>query len=53
MRHRRYWYRFYLGSCPVCGRNKSYRERVYGRKPKNARLRYIELSDFETFDHCI
>ena len=52
-KHRPHWYRVYLGECPVCGRNKSYRERVYGRRPKNPRKRVVYLTDFETYDHCI
>jgi hypothetical protein len=50
---RTYWYRFYHGNCPVCGTNHGYRERVYGRRPKSIQKRHIELTDFETFDHCI
>jgi hypothetical protein len=50
---RPHWYRQYLGSCPVCGANKSYRKRVYGRKPKDTRRCYVYRSDWETYDHCI
>lgn len=51
-RKRRYWIRFYCGECPLCGRDKSYRERVHGRKPKSWRKRYIRLPDTVTYDHC-
>lgn len=50
---KKYWYRFYWGECPVCGRDKSYKERVYGKKPKNHDKRHIQLSEFETYDHCV
>ena len=49
----KYWYRQYLGECPVCGRDASYRERVYGTKPTDFVKVYIQLSDFETYDHCM
>ena len=49
---RRYWYRFFCGECPLCWRDKSYRERVYGRKPKDVRKRYVQMSQTETYDHC-
>jgi hypothetical protein len=48
-----HWYRQYVGECPVCGSNKSYRERVYGRKPKDPKKVYIWLSDQETYDWCV
>lgn len=49
----KYWYKFHIGECPVCGRNCSYKERVYGKKPKKYTLRYISLSYEETYDGCI
>lgn len=51
--HKPYWYRMYIGECPVCGRDKSYRERVYGSKPKDHDERYIWLAAAETYDHCM
>lgn len=50
---KKYWYRFHVGECPVCGRDKSYRERVYGRKPKEQCKRYVYLSHTSTYDHCL
>lgn len=50
---RKHWYRLYIGECPVCGRDKSYRVRVYGRKPKNHNARIVYMTDFETYDHCM
>ncbi len=52
MKHRKHWYRQYFGCCPVCGRDKSYKERVYGKRP-GIKKRWIHLSDFETYDHCV
>jgi hypothetical protein len=52
-RLKRHWYRLYIGECPVCGHDKSYRERVYGKKPNDNRKRYVYLSDKETYDHCM
>ena len=48
-----YWYRIYIGECPVCGRDKSYRERVYGVKPKNKNDRYVWLLPYQVYDHCL
>lgn len=48
-----YWYRIYIGECPVCGRNKSYRERVYGPRPQNRADRYVWLLPYQTYDGCI
>jgi hypothetical protein len=52
-KHRTHWYRQYVGECPVCGRDKSYRERVYGKPPKDPRKRYVQLSPTECYDHCL
>jgi hypothetical protein len=52
MKHRKHWYRIYVGECPVCGRDQGYRERVYGRKPKSAKCRIVYLPDSQTYDHC-
>lgn len=48
-----HWYRIYIGECPVCGRDASYRERVYGEKPNDPRERYIWLPDYQTYDGCL
>lgn len=50
---RRYWIRFWYGECVVCGRGNGYRERVYGRKPKNPKERYLQLPDTVTYDYCL
>lgn len=48
----KYWYRFWIGECPVCGRDASYKERVYGKRPKSLMKRYRRRPDTETYDHC-
>ena len=53
MNSKKYWYRIYIGECPVCGRSKSYRERVYSPRPEKREDRYVWLSDQETYDGCI
>ena len=52
-KRKKYWFRFFIGECPVCGRDKSYKERVYGRKPKDQTKRYKHLPDTSTYDHCL
>jgi hypothetical protein len=49
MRKRKYWYRFHIQECPVCGSDHSYKERVYGRKPGIAK-RYIHEGYY--YDWC-
>ncbi|MGH7178457.1 MAG: hypothetical protein ACREJC_13850 [Tepidisphaeraceae bacterium] len=48
----RHWYRLHVGECPVCGRAKTRRERVYGEPPANPRERYVVIPDDEAYDHC-
>jgi hypothetical protein len=50
---RPHWYRLHVGECPVCGRDKSFRERVYGKKPRSQKKRYVYLPDVETYDDCL
>ena len=49
---KQYWYRRYIGECPVCGRDKSYKERVCGEKPTDPKDRIVYLSDTQTYDYC-
>lgn len=51
-KNKRHWYKMYIGECPVCGANKSYRVRIYGRKPRSVAKRYVQLSNQETYDWC-
>lgn len=50
---KKYWYRQYIGECPVCGDWKGYKERVYGKKPKNPNKIYIQIPDTSTYDNCL
>lgn len=53
MKRRKHWYRQHVGECPVCGRDKSYRVRVYGPRPKDPKKRYVQLPGSQTYDHCM
>lgn len=50
---KKYWYMFYIGECPICGSNKSYKVRMYTKKPEKREDRIHYLSDHETYDGCI
>ena len=50
---KKFWYRMFVGECCCCGKDKSYRERVYGKKPRDPKKRYVYLSQQETYDHCL
>ena len=52
-KHRPHWYRWHVGQCPVCMSDKSYRKRVYGRRPKDPRKRVVYLPDNTTYDGCL
>jgi hypothetical protein len=52
-KRRRHWYQMFVGECPACGRDQSYRVRVYGRKPKSRRQRYVQLPHNQTYDYCL
>lgn len=48
----KHWYKIYIGECPVCGRDKSFRVRVYGKKPPNPAKRYLYMTLQECYDWC-
>jgi hypothetical protein len=48
---RRHWYKLYWGECPVCGRDQSHRERVYGRKPADPADRMEQLPQTACPEH--
>ena len=46
---RPHWYKITVFECPVCGQGGTYRERIYGQKPKDPQKRYC----FESiYDYC-
>jgi len=49
----KHWYKIYYGECPVCGKPKEYRERMYTPRPTNQLDRYQQLADMETYDWCL
>ncbi len=48
----KYWYLYYIGECPLCGKDKSYKVRQYTNKPISKEDRIIYLSNSETYDGC-
>lgn len=50
---RRHWYKTWVGECPVCGRDATYRVRVYGKRPKAHALRYVQQPEAETYCGCM
>lgn len=48
-----YWYKMFIGECPVCGRDASYRIKQCGPKPSESKEIYVILSNEETYDHCL
>ena len=49
---KRHWYLYFFGECPVCGCDKSYKKRMFTKKPKDRKDRIVYLNDFETYDWC-
>lgn len=49
----KHWYRQYIGECPICGHDASYKERVYGEKPSDDSEIYIMIPDNQTYDSCM
>lgn len=45
---KKYWYSFYIKSCPVCGSTDTYKIREYTPKPEdyNKRYEYAEVYDW-------
>ncbi len=50
---REHWYRIHIGECVICGRDESFRERIYGKKPDNPAERYVYLSDDACWSHFL
>lgn len=49
---RAYWYKYFWGNCPVCGKDKSYKKRQYTPKPERATDRHEVLSEAVCYDWC-
>lgn len=49
----KHWYKMYYGECPVCGRQTKYKERIYGKKPKDLKEIYKQISQTESYDYCL
>jgi len=49
----KYWYKFFCGECPLCGRGTSYKERQYSPKPVDPCDRYERIPDSITYDGCL
>jgi hypothetical protein len=49
----RHWYKMFVGGCPVCGKDQSYRVRIYGKRPEKIEDRYVQLSYADTYDNCL
>lgn len=45
----KYWYKYTIIYCPMCGREYRYKDRMYSPKPKNVDERY---SWHEVWDYC-
>jgi len=48
-----HWYKITIHYCPVCGKSKEYRERRYGKRPKDIgyqpnpeRFEFVEMYDY-------
>lgn len=48
----KYWIRFHVGECPLCGRDRGWKERVVGEKPSDWNERYVAMSYEECYDWC-
>jgi len=49
-KRRRHWYRIYIQECPVGCKGRYWRERVYGRKPRDPAKRYVYD---QVYDGCM
>ena len=48
----KYWYLIWIGECPLCGRDKGYRERQYTPRPENREDRYKLIPQSSCYDWC-
>lgn len=47
---RKYWYKFYHHYCPVCGRENTYKVRMFTPKPDDVYERHEEVIDYDWCD---
>ena len=48
-RHHPHWYKIITEECPVCGRGRTTRERVYGSPPPHQE----KYEYHQTYDYCM
>ena len=49
-----HWYLSWIGECPVCGRDMSYKERMYGKRPDPKKTHLVEyLTPTEAYCGCM
>lgn len=47
---KKYWYKFLMHWCPICGKETKWKERIYDRpKPKDIEDRHVYS---EIYDYC-
>lgn len=51
--NKKYWYFIWHGECPVCGKDKSFRERRYTPRPKDIQLRHGYSPMDVCYDYCL
>lgn len=53
IRRKPHWYKLFDGECPACGRDQSYRVRMYGKRPRRRKDRIVYLTPVQSYDGCI
>lgn len=48
-----HWCLVHMGECVICGKDESFRERVYGKKPFDANERYAYPPDDACWEHFL
>jgi len=48
---KKYWHRFFISECVLCGKKKIVRIRLYSKKPKDGKDRYIQDESFACSEH--
>lgn len=42
---KKYWFKIFVGECPVCGTNMGYKVKQTTKKPKDRKKRYVFLGN--------